>query len=112
MEDKEKELLLLKQEFKSYKEHTDRHISDLTRKTEEQEKRIIQLEMNNTKTDLQYAQIMETLKKLNENTIPALTAQVEELKNKPAKRYESIVGSILGAICGAIGGAIVGIFIK
>lgn len=112
MEDKEKEFLLLRQEFKSYKEITDKQISELVRKTEEQEKRIIQLEMNNTKTDLQYTQIMETLKKLNEKTIPELTTQVEELKNKPAKRYETIVGSILGAICGAIGGAIAGIFIK
>jgi alanyl-tRNA synthetase len=112
MEEKEKEFLLLKQEFKSYKEVTDRQIAELVRKTEEQEKRITQLEMNNTKTDLQYEQIMQSLKTLNEKTIPNLTAQVEELKNKPVKRYESIVGSILGAIFGAVGGAIVGLVIK
>lgn len=112
MEDKEKEFLLLRQEFKSYKENTDRLLNEILRKTDEQEKRIIQLEMNNTKTDLQYAQIMQSLKTLNETTIPNLTAQVEELKNKPVKRYESIIGSVLGAIFGAIGGAIVGLVLK
>ena len=112
MEEKEKEFLVLKQEFKSYKETAEKQIFELTRKTEEQEKRIIQLEMNNTKTDLQYAQIMQSLKTLNETTIPNLTAQVEELKNKPVKRYETIVGSVLGAIFGAIGGAIVGLVLK
>lgn len=112
MEEKEKEFLLLKQEFKSYREATDTQLNELKRKTEEQEKRIIQLELNNTKTDLQYAQIMETLKKLNEKTIPELTNQISELKDKPAKRYEAIVGSVLGAIFGAIGGAIVGLVLK
>lgn len=112
MEEKEKEFLVLKQEFKSYKETAEKQIVELTRKTEEQEKRIIQLEMNNTKTDLQYAQIMQSLKTLNETTIPNLTAQVEELKNKPVKRYETIIGSVLGAIFGAVGGAIVGLVLK
>ena len=105
-------LLLLEQNFKNYKETTDKQIEELKRITDEQEKRIIQLEMNNTKTDLQYEQIMRTLTKLNEVTIPNLTAQLEELKNKPAKRYDQIIGSILGGIFGAVGGVIAGLIIN
>ena len=104
MEDRDKEILLLKQEFKSYKESTDKQIIELIKKTEDQEKRIIQLEMNNTKTDLQYQQIIQTLTKLNETTIPNLTAQIEELKNKPAKRYDLVVTGIIAAlVSGTIG---------
>lgn len=105
-------LLLLEQEMKNYKSQVDKEITELKRITSEQEKRIIELERNNTKTDLQYDQIMKTLTKLNEVTIPNLTAQLEELKNKPAKRYDQIVGSILGAIFGALGGAIAAQFLK
>ena len=112
MEDKEKEILLLKQEFKSFKELTEKQIDSLNKVTDEQEKRINELERNNTKTDLQYEQIIQTLNKLNDTTIPNLVAQIEELKNKPVKRYETVVGSILGAIFGAIGGAIAGMFLK
>ena len=112
MEDREKELLLLKQEFKTFKEITEKQIDSLTKVADEQEKRIIELERNNTKIDLQYEQIIQTLNKLNEVTIPNLVAQIEELKNKPVKRYETIVGSILGAIFGAIGGAFAGMLLK
>lgn len=105
-------LLLLEQSFKNYKEITDKQIEELKRVRQEQEKRIIQLEMNNTKTDLQYEQIMRTLNKLNEETIPNLTVQLEELKNKPAKRYDQIIGSVLGGIFGAVGGVIAGLIIN
>lgn len=105
-------LLLLEQSFKNYKEITDKQSEELKRVTQEQEKRIIQLEMNNTKTDLQYEQIMRTLNKLNEETIPNLTVQLEELKNKPAKRYDQIIGSVLGGIFGAVGGVIAGLIIN
>lgn len=104
-------VLLLEQKFNLIKEQTEKEIEDLKKITDNQEKRIIQLEKANAKTDLQYEQIMQTLNKLNEITIPNLTAQIEELKNKPVKRYDQIVTSILGAICGAIGGYIVGLFI-
>lgn len=106
------QLLLLEQELKNYKIATDKEINELKKTTEAQEKRIIQLELNNTKTDVQYEQIMNTLTKLNEKTIPDLIAQIEELKNKPAKRYDQAIGGILGAIFGAIGGAIAGLFLK
>ena len=104
--------LLLEQEFKNYKIATNKEIEELKRISEAQEKRIIQIELNNAKTDIQYEQIMNILNKLNEKTIPDLIAQIEELKNKPAKRYDQAIGSILGAIFGAIGGAIAGLFLK
>lgn len=108
----EPKLLLLEQELKNYKNAVDKEMNELKKTTEAQEKRIIQLELNNTKTDIQYEQIMNTLTKLNEKTIPDLIAQIEELKNKPVKRYDQAVGGILGAIFGAIGGAIAGLFLK
>ena len=108
----EPKLLLLEQEFKNYKVATDKEINELKKTTEAQEKRIVQLELNNAKTDVQFEQIMTTLTKLNEKTIPDLIAQVEELKNKPAKRYDQAIGGILGAVFGAIGGAIAGLFLK
>ena len=104
--------LLLEQEFKNYKIATNKEIEELKRVLETQEKRIIQIELNNAKTDIQYEQIMNILNKLNEKTIPDLIAQIEELKNKPAKRYDQAIGGILGAIFGAIGGAIAGLFLK
>ena len=104
--------LLLEQELKNYKIATNKEIEELKRISEAQEKRIIQIELNNAKTDIQYEQIMNILNKLNEKTIPDLIAQIEELKNKPAKRYDQAIGSILGAIFGAIGGAIAGLFLK
>ena len=104
--------LLLEQEFKNYKNATNKEIEELKRMSETQEKRIIQIELNNAKTDIQYEQIMNILNKLNEKTIPDLIAQIEELKNKPAKRYDQAIGGILGAIFGAIGGAVAGLFLK
>ena len=104
--------LLLEQEFKNYKNATNKEIEELKRISEAQEKRIIQIELNNAKTDIQYEQIMNILNKLNERTIPDLIAQIEELKNKPAKRYDQAIGGILGAVFGAIGGAVAGLFLK
>lgn len=104
--------LLLEQEFKNYKIATNKEIEELKRILEAQEKRIIQIELNNAKTDIQYEQIMNILNKLNERTIPDLIAQIEELKNKPVKRYDQAIGGILGAVFGAIGGAVAGLFLK
>jgi len=108
----EGDYLLLKQQFESYKEITDKTITELKRNLDEYEKRLLAMEKSKEKTDFQYEQIMDTLKKLNEVTIPNLTAQIEELKNKPAKRYDQVVTGIIGAIVGAIGGAIANTFIK
>ena len=105
-------ILLLEQELKNHCINSEKQMDELKKITEEQEKRIARLELNHTKTDMQYNQIMETLNKLNNTTIPNLIAQVEELKNKPAKRYDQAIGGILGAVFGAIGGAIAGLFLK
>ena len=84
---------------KVYKEKVD----TLLVETKEQEKRISQLEMNNTKTDLQYEQIMKTLNKLVEQTIPQLSKEIQEIKEKPVKRYETVVVGIIAAVAGGIG---------
>ena len=67
--------------------------------------------MNNTKTDLQYEQIMRTLNKLVEQTIPQLSKEIQEIKDKPAKRWDTIVVGILGAIAGGIGTALIQLLI-
>lgn len=103
----EGKILLLEQQLKNYKESADKEINELRRITQEQDKRITQLELNNTKIDLQYEQIMVILNKLNERTVPNLIEQIEGLKNRPAKRYEQAVSSLIGAIFGAVGGVIV-----
>ena len=86
-------------------------VDNLVATTHNQEDRIAILERNNTKTDLQYDEIMRTLKKLIDVTIPELSKEIQEIKNKPAKRWESIVAGIIGAIAGGIGTAIVTMFI-
>jgi len=93
---------------KVYKEKVD----NLVVTTREQEKRIIQLEKNNTKTDYQYEEIMRTLNKLVETTIPNLSKEIQEIKEKPVKRYETVVVGILAAIAGGIGTAIVTLLLK
>lgn len=105
-------ILLLEQEFKSYKEITNREIKELKEIISEQDKRIKDMEMSKQKTEYQYEQIMETLKILNEKTIPNLAAQIEELKNKPVKRYDQAISGIIGAIFGAVGTVIANIIIN
>ena len=105
-------ILLLEQELKNLKTISEREIIELNKKFEAQQQEIVEIKLQNTKTDVQYEQIMQILNKLNEKTIPDLIAQIEELKNKPIKRYDQAIGGILGAIFGAIGGAIAGVFLK
>ena len=107
----ESDIRLLDQELKNYKNNTDKEIQDLKKITDEQEKRIQAIERSKEKTDFQYDQIMKTLEKLNNETIPNLTAQIEELKNKPVKRYDQVITAFIGAIVGAIGAAIASMFI-
>lgn len=108
----ESKILLLEQEFKTFKGITDSDIIEIKKELNEQDLRIKEMELSKQKTEYQYEQIMETLKTLNEKTIPNLTAQIEELKNKPAKRYDQAVSGIIGAIFGAVGANIVSIFFK
>ena len=106
----ESDIRLLEQQLKNYKDTTDKEIDNLKKTTEEQEKRIQAIERSKEKTDFQYEQIMKTLEKLNNETIPNLTTQIEELKNKPVKRYDQVVSAFIGAIVGAIGAYIASIF--
>lgn len=99
---------LIKQDIANIKEL----LKELKDTTRNQEERIVILEKSKPVTDLQFKQIMESLNKLNNTTIPNLTKEIEELKNKPVKRYDQAVTGILGAIFGAIGGAIAGMFLK
>lgn len=112
MEDNISKVLLLEQELHSYKEQYDKDIINVLNKLTDLEKRTLSMERSKEKTDFQYEQIMETLNKLNNVTIPNLTAQIEELKNKPAKRYDQAITSILGALFGAIGGYIASLFLR
>ena len=103
----ENEVVLLRQEFKSYKEVTDKTISELSDIIRDHEKRIQQIERSKEKTDFQYEQIMKTLETLNKDTIPKLTKEIEELKNKPVKRYDQVITGLISAIVGGIVGFVV-----
>lgn len=105
-------LLLLEQDLKLHKEQSDNEIHELKKELKQLDERLKVMEMSKEKTDYQYEQIMQTLKTLNEKTIPNLTAQIEELKNKPAKRYDQAVTGILGALFGAAGTMIANMFFK
>lgn len=105
-------VLILKQQFDAYKEYADKEIHELKLAITEQDKRIKEMELSKQKTEYQYEQIMKSLQILNEKTIPNLSSQIEELKNKPVKRYDQVVTGLLGAIVGAIGAVIARLFIK
>ena len=69
--------------------------------------RVSNLEAKSEKTDFQYEQIMKMLDKLTEQTIPELSKEIQDLKNKPAERYNTIVGAIISALVGGIIGFVV-----
>ena len=102
------DIMKLKTDCELYKQKIDK----LERVTERQEERIQALETSNAKTDLQFEQIMKTLDKLNNVTIPELTKEIQAIKDKPAQRYNSIVVTTIGAIIGAIVGFIASNFLK
>lgn len=104
----EKEWQKFMMECTVYKEKVD----NLIIATKEQEHRIAVLESENAKTDFQYNEIMKTLNKLVETTIPALSAEIQAIKEKPVKRYETVVAAILGAVAGGIGTFIVNMLLK
>lgn len=101
------ELAILKNDFEHYKKETDSKIKKLEVTIDEQEKRIQLMERSKEKTDFQYEQIMEMLRTLNEKTIPDLTKQIQEIKDKPNQRYNTVITSIISAIVGgAVGFAV------
>lgn len=90
----------------------DRHLEQAHDDIESLSKRISKLETTKEKTDYQFNQIMDSLKKLTDTTIPKLTNQIEELKNKPVKRYDQAISSIIGAVFGAVGALIASMLIN
>lgn len=95
-----KKLLVLEQEFHSFKEQTEHELIDLKKTIRYQDNRLKEMEMSKQKTEYQYDQIIQSLKTLNEKTIPNLTSQIEELKNKPAKRYDTFITALISGIAG------------
>ena len=47
------------------------------------------------------AVMAEQLKTMNQS-VSTLTSEVEELKEKPGKRWDSLIGVIIGAVAGAV----------
>ena len=92
-------------------DYNEQLIKDLKKDVKELEGRILLIETSRQKTEYQYNEIIKALDKLNNHTIPDLMRQVDELRNKPAKRYDQAITGILGAIFGAIGTIIANKFI-
>lgn len=105
-------LIKIEQELLDYKDITNKEITNLKQNLSDHEKRIKEVETSKQKTDFQYEQIMEALQKINDKTIPNLIKEVEELKNKPVKRYDQAISAIVGAVFGGVGTAIASYFIK
>lgn len=103
----ENELALFKNDFRHYKEETDNKIKKLELLMDEQEKRIQIIERSKEKTDYQYEQIMDMLKTLNEKTIPNLSKQIQEIKDKPNQRYNTAITSIISALVGGTVGYVI-----
>lgn len=101
------ELALLRNDFEHYKNGTDNKIKKLEETLDEQEKRIQSMERSKEKTDYQYEQIMDMLKTLNEITIPNLSKQIQEIKEKPTQRYNTVITSIISAVVGGIMGFVI-----
>lgn len=98
----EQEFIKLKADCEVYKSKVDK----LEVEYSELQERVGKLEAKGEKTDYQYEQIMKTLDKLNEQTIPELSKEIQALKQKPAERYNAVVTSIISTVVGAIIGFI------
>ena len=108
----EKEIALLKQELEMHQKTSEEKIKTLTENIEQLTKRVGEIEASKQKTEYQYQQIMKTLEKLNDITIPNLTKQIQELKNKPAERYNLIITAIISTVIGGIVTFIINNFLK
>lgn len=69
--------------------------------------RVGNLEAKGEKTDFQYEQIMKMLDKLNEQTIPELSREIQALKSRPVERFNHVVTSVISTVVGAIVGFII-----
>ena len=73
-------------------------LKELKEQNKEYEKRLTAIETSREKTEFQYEQIMKAIDKLNEVTIPNLMKELENIKNKTAKRWEAGVNALISAI--------------
>lgn len=80
----------------------DRQLAELKAENKELVKRISRVEQSREKTEYQFTEIMKALDDLNKITIPKLTKDLEEIKNKPAKHYDTIITTIITAVVSAI----------
>jgi hypothetical protein len=61
-------------------------------------KRLCGLENSQTRTDVQYTEIMKKIEKMSE--------MLEELKNAPAKNWSTVISAIISGVVGIIVGII------
>lgn len=99
----EQEFIKLKADCEVYKVKIDKMEIAMTKMQD----RVSNLEAKGEKTDFQYDQIMKMLDKLNEQTIPELSREIQALKSKPVERYNTVVTAIITTVVGAIVGFIV-----
>lgn len=79
-------------------------LQETTDKADRNEGRIEKLESENDvlhKLATSVAVMAEQLKNVNQN-VSTLTNEVEELKEKPAKRWDGLVNNIIWAVVGAV----------
>ena len=79
-------------------------IEEVKKENKELSKRITKIEASREKTEFQYEEIMKALNKLNDVTIPNLMKEVESIKNKPAKRWETGINALISAVVAALVG--------
>lgn len=82
-------------------------LKELKEQNKEYEKRLTAIETSREKTEFQYDQIMKAIEKLNEVTIPNLMKELEAIKNKPAKRWETGINALISAIVAGVVGFLV-----
>ncbi len=91
----------------------ERRLTEVTDLAKSNKHRIDKLEGENTvlhQLATSVAVMAEQLKGLNQN-VTTLTGEVEEIKSKPAKRYDLFITSAITAVVSAVIGLIVGFFI-
>ena len=81
-----------------------KEVGELKEEIKELAKRILKIETSREKTEFQYDQIMKSLEELNKVTIPKLMEELENIKNKPAKRWDSVINALISAVVAALVG--------
>lgn len=77
-------------------------IKELKEQNKDFEKRLTSIETSREKTEYQYEQIMDAIKKLNEVTLPNILAELESIKNRPAKRWDNVINAAIAGIVAII----------